>query len=71
MLIEQQLVSKVLNEENVRLKLNHPSSDFGLKNRKDFLSHAETCELLRVSYPTLLNNGDSLIPFDISSIDHF
>jgi GNAT superfamily N-acetyltransferase len=62
---------KVINEENVRLKLNPPSLDFGLKNRKDILSHAETCDLLRVTYPTLQSNSDSLIPFDISSIDHF
>jgi len=62
---------KVLNEENVRLKLNHHSSTFGVKEKNTFLSHARTCDLLGVSYPTLLNNSSSLIPFDIGSIDHF
>ena len=62
---------KVLNEENLRLKLNHPSSAIGARDRNKFLSHAETCDLLGVSHPTFLGNSDSLVPFDISSIDHF
>jgi len=62
---------KVLNEEIVSLKLNHRSSTFGIKERNVFLSHSRTCDLLGVCYPSLLKYSDSLIPFDINSIDHF
>ena len=63
---------KVLNEENLRLKLNHPDSSFGeVTNTKQFLSHAQTCDLLEVSHPTRSKKCDSLRPFDIGTIDHF
>lgn len=63
---------KVLNEDNLRLKLNHSDSSFSsATNLNKFLSHAETCHLLRVSHPTLSKMSDSLRPFDIGSIDHF
>lgn len=63
---------RILNEDNVRSKLNHGDSSFsGAKNINQFLSHAETCELLGVSHPTLNKKSDAIRPFDIGSIDHF
>ncbi len=62
---------KTINVENVRLILNYPSSAIEARDSNKFLSHTETCDLLGVSYPTFLGNSNYLIPFDISSVDHF
>jgi predicted acetyltransferase len=62
---------KVLNVDNIRSILNHPSSAIEIKESDKFLSHAETCALLGVSYPTFLGKTNSLVPFDINSVDQF
>jgi GNAT superfamily N-acetyltransferase len=62
---------KVLNEKNVRCKFNNFSSSIESIVDDKFLSHAETCDLLGVSYPTLVSRSDFLFPFDICSVDHF
>ena len=62
---------KVLNEENISLKLNNRSSDFETDNKENFLSHSYTCDLLMASYPSIHKNSNTFIPFDISIIDQF